>query len=34
MYGERGALKVRWDALGLGAEHIFFTDGEQAEVLA
>ena len=34
MYGERGALKARWAALGLGPEHIFFTDSEQAEVLA
>lgn len=34
MYGERGALKERWAALGLVPKRIFFTDGAQAEVLA
>ena len=34
MYGDRGALKEHWSALGLGTERIFFTDSEQAEVLA
>ena len=34
MYGERGSLKERWAALGLAPERIFFTESEQAEVLA
>ena len=34
MYGEHGALKERWASLGLGPERIFFTDSEQAELLA
>lgn len=32
MYGERGALKPRWAALGLTPERIFFNDAEQAEL--
>jgi histone acetyltransferase (RNA polymerase elongator complex component) len=34
MYGERGALKERWAALGLVPERIFFTEDWQAELLA
>ena len=34
MYGEKGSLKARWAALGLGPEHIFFTDGEKGELRA
>jgi histone acetyltransferase (RNA polymerase elongator complex component) len=32
IYGERGALKPRWAALGLTPEHILFKDVEQAEL--
>ncbi len=32
IYGERGALKPRWAALGLTPERILFNDAEQAEL--
>ncbi len=32
LYGERGSLKKRWQALGLPPESIFFTDEEHAEL--
>ena len=34
MYGERGTLKERWASLGLVTERIFFTESDQAELLA
>ncbi len=34
MYGEHGALKERWTALGLGKERVFFIEREKAELQA
>lgn len=32
LYGDKGALRERWSALGLGPERISFTDAQQAEL--